>query len=524
MKLKEKGNIEIFDAIVTGEIASLENNEPLAMMLDKINSDGIQTFLQDDQVSNFAKGLINSFREEGLLSGDMVTTSSMEIIETKKSWKRLNGQFRITVAFKDRLFYLVDCVPNYEGDTSGFSVKTIPIEYVGEYSNNFGKCIKKIKFDPNWYISKPITVEMASCYDYIKNKNVYELTYNDKKYSFDENEYTFKLYDSYNAKERLESAINLYSGLSVSGVNVSINEYDTSNPLIKGVIASVFEKGFFNHTADNYEIEEIRLNVSSEKLSKQLLLEYLLLQAESKYLGYSQITSIIAEFYSLFNQCAVVADSTRQLYSQLIDLARERSSVAYLRLLAYRDLLPDEISKTFELSTKDFSNSKKSMDEIVNKIIGSSGDIKAVKMATQYACKNIGISRNALLFAKSLKHFYNVPLTFITCADNDANENALMFYRRLKHDQSILFREVDKNEISRKIHDRYILVEKNDGCKDWYKMSGELDAIRYENDFINGEPNGKITESTVAYVKELTVYKVSEDGIIKDVKSLMENK
>jgi len=58
MKLKEKGNIQIFDAIVTGEITSLENNEPLAMMLDKIYSDGMQYFLQDEQLSNFAKGFL----------------------------------------------------------------------------------------------------------------------------------------------------------------------------------------------------------------------------------------------------------------------------------------------------------------------------------------------------------------------------------------------------------------------------------------------------------------------------------
>ena len=184
MKLKEKGNIQIFDAIVTGEITSLENNEPLAMMLDKIYSDGMQYFLQDEQLSNFAKGLANSFREEGLLSGDTVTSAGLEIIETKKSWKKLQGQFKITVAFKDKFFYLVELNPNFDGDTSGYTIKNIPIEFIGDYSNNFGRNVKSIKFDANWYISSPNTVEMDSCYDYIKNRNVYELIYNDKKYSF----------------------------------------------------------------------------------------------------------------------------------------------------------------------------------------------------------------------------------------------------------------------------------------------------------------------------------------------------
>ena len=523
MKLKEKGNIQIFDAIVTGEITSLENNEPLAMMLDKIHSDGIQCFLKDEQLSNFAKGLVNSFREEGLLSGDTVTSAGLEIIETKKSWKKLQGQFKITVAFQDKFFYLVELNPNFDGDTSGYTIKKMPIEFIGNYSNNFGRCVKNIKFDTNWYISSPSTVEMDSCYDYVKNKNIYELIYNDKKYSFDENEHTFKLYDSYNAKDRLVSAIQLYGGLSVAGVNVSINEFDITNLLMKGVIDSVLKKGYFDYKTDKYEIDEIRLNVSNEKLSKQLLLEYLLSKAETTYLGYGQITSLISEFYPLFNECVFVSDSTSQIYGQLIDLAKNRKSIAYLRLLAYRDLLPDEISRDFELSTRDFSNSKMSMNEIVNGIIGSSSNIKAVKMATQYACKNIGISRNALLFAKSLKRIYNVQLTFITCKDEDASENALTFFRRLKHDQSVLFKEVGKNEIARKIHDRYILIEKDDGSNDWYKMSGELDAIRYVNDFINGEPNEKISEDTPAYIKEMTVSKLDESGIIPEVKSLMEN-
>jgi hypothetical protein len=48
-------------------------------------------------------------------------------------------------------------------------------------------------------------------------------------------------------------------------------------------------------------------------------------------------------------------------------------------------------------------------------------------------------------------------------------------------------------------------------------MSGELDAVRYE-------ANDKVTKDTIAYIKEMTVYKVSDYGIIEDVKSLMENK
>ena len=517
MKLKTKGEVQVIEAIVTGELWSLKQNIPLAKMLDKIDKDGVLAFYQDESVKKFANGLINSFRQEGLMNGDSLTQEGKTVVETEKAWKILKGQFKILVAFKDRYQYIVDCYPCAEVDVTGFKNQTLPIKFVGEYKNNFNVDIKKVVFDPTWYVSEPKTIEMDSCYDYLNDKNVYEIIYNDKKYVFDENEYTFKLFDSHNAVDLLVSAISIYKDLKVERSMVKLYNYDNNNPLLFPVITEIFEKGSFDVRVNEYAIEDIKISIENETVSKTLLLEYLLRKAEEKYLGYEEIRNLITSFYSLFGKRVSVSDSTERLYTQLLELSKLRKSTAYLRLLAYKDLMPDELSRNFEIDTRDFSNQRMSMDGIVREMFSDIKEIKSVKMATQYACKNISISRNARLFAESLKNMYNVPLTFITCNDESANETAKEFFNRLKHDRNIKFILVGKEEISKKIHDRYIVVEKDGDEKIWFKMSGELDAVRYD-------ANDKVTKDTMAYIKEMTVYKVSDDGIIDDVKSLMENK
>ena len=54
-------------------------------------------------------------------------------------------------------------------------------------------------------------------------------------------------------------------------------------------------------------------------------------------------------------------------------------------------------------------------------------------------------------------------------------------------------------------------------------MTGELDAFRYANDFIDGQtPNGGIDENTEASVKEMTIVSVKSEGIIPLVRDVME--
>ena len=89
MKLKTKGEVQVIEAIVTGELWSLKQNIPLAKMLDKIDKDGVLAFYQDESVKKFANGLINSFRQEGLMNGDSLTQEGKTVVETEKAWKIL---------------------------------------------------------------------------------------------------------------------------------------------------------------------------------------------------------------------------------------------------------------------------------------------------------------------------------------------------------------------------------------------------------------------------------------------------
>jgi hypothetical protein len=88
--------------------------------------------------------------------------------------------------------------------------------------------------------------------------------------------------------------------------------------------------------------------------------------------------------------------------------------------------------------------------------------------------------------------------------------------------ETVILTEKDKREIE-KIHDRYFCIKRSDGSIEWLKMSGELDAIRYEGDFTDGKhPRYGIDENTVGQVKEMTVVRVDQEGIPMSVRELME--
>ena len=94
MKLKTKGEVQVIEAIVTGELWSLKQNIPLAKMLDKIDKDGVLAFYQDGSVKKFANGLINSFRQEGLMNGDSLRKRVKLLLKLKKRGKFLKDNLR----------------------------------------------------------------------------------------------------------------------------------------------------------------------------------------------------------------------------------------------------------------------------------------------------------------------------------------------------------------------------------------------------------------------------------------------
>jgi hypothetical protein len=165
-----------------------------------------------------------------------------------------------------------------------------------------------------------------------------------------------------------------------------------------------------------------------------------------------------------------------------------------------------------------------SVNGLVEEMLGDRSDIVSITALTKYAYRNASISRAFCNFANALKRRYNVPLHLITARDFSAEQAivAKEYFDALTASENIILTEKEKREIE-KIHDRYFCIKRSDGSVEWLKMSGELDAIRYQNDFVDGKhPRVGINEDSVGRVKEMTVVRVDQEGIPMSVRELME--
>ncbi|MDE7330520.1 MAG: hypothetical protein K2N30_05505 [Clostridia bacterium] len=527
MRLVRKVNARYVEVICTGSIVSLEENKPLASMLATIQENGIDCFFADEKLKKFAVGLLHSFENDGLINSRVLTPLGKDVIKNKKAWKELKGIFKLCVVVSDKYSYIVDFVPQYGDEISGYQLqKNASLKFMGDYENNRGMHIKDVKLNPNCYIGNNRVVEIECVYDYKTDRNAYVVDIDGKRVEFPENPNTFKLVDSYDAKDLLRAALVNYGNFSVNDTQVTIIGHE-NNKLFDNAINDTFDKGSFNAIAGDmsYDITDIRTIIKDEEIAKGLLMKFLINKAKEKYCGYSEVASLIATFYGLFERCPDILVNTQTIYANLIEKAAASNKTAYLRLRAYEDLMPDTIQGNYEvMRPKDFSNSKMSIAELVKQIVGRD-TAKSVTLLTKYAYKNAAISRAINLFANALRRQYNIPLRLITAKNTERiqAEAAKEFYEELKTNPNIIFSEKAIKDIE-KIHDRYYRVERESGDVVWIKMTGELDAFRYNNDFVDGKtPNGDIDENTTASVKEMTIIGVGEDGIIPAVIKAMEN-
>lgn len=527
MKLVRKVKVNYLEAICSGCITSLEENKPLASMLANIEEQGIKEYLSDEKLKGFAVGLLYSFENDGLIKSKKLTSLGEEVIRSKKAWKELRGVFKFHIVHSGSNAYIVDIIPQYGDEISGFTQRKYAVpNFIGEYENNRDMRIKDIKLNPTCYIRDNGEIDIECVYDYKTDRNSYMLEIDGKKIELPENAETFKLLDSYDAKTLLSSALANYENFSINDKRVLIDGSD-GGKFFENAIYEIFKKGSFNAIAPDgsYRIDEIKASVKSTRIAKELLIKYLLQHAQMKYCGYSEIASLISEFYGLFESCPNIAYSTQTIYADLIEkAANSDSKTAYLRLRAYEDLTPDAIQKNYEIMLpKDFSNSEMSIEDLVEQMIGK--DVKSVTMLTKYAYKNVGISRAISLYANVLKRKYNVCLKLITTRENAEyaqSQVAKEYYSELRNNSNIILIEKPLKAIE-KIHDRYYKIERETGDVDWIKMTGELDALRYPNDFADGmTPNKNIDEHTKGRVKEMTILGVDRKGINPDVARAME--
>ena len=526
MKLIKKQQVSYYECICTGTVSTLEENSPLAGMLSQLKSEGVDSLEKDEVLKKFAKGLISSFERDGYINGGYLTAIGEDIVRTKRCWKTLRGQFKLCIVKADNQQYIVAFTPYYKDDRTGFSLqKNLSLRFFGEFENDMGMMIKDLNIDPNVYVGNGKIVDMECVYDYDTGLNSYAVVLDYKKVAFPENAHMFKLVDNSDSLAILQQGLSKFNCFSQQRGRVKIAEYGFDSN-VSEVLKQIFERGEFSITVDeNTHIESICANVDDSQTAYELLLTYLERYAEKQYLSVDEIGTRISEFYGRFADCADIGDNSTGVFERLLTRTSISNKTAYLRLLAYQNVGPQSQQKAYQSKVRDFSNSTMSLIEIVTEMLGERSDIESVTALTKYAYKNASISRAFCNFASALKRRYNIPLRLITARDTLAEqaEVAKEYFDGLTMNQNITLTEKQKWELER-IHDRYFRIKRKGGTVEWLKMSGELDAIRYANDFKDGKhPAEGIDENTVGRVKEMTIVRVSEEGIPSNVRMLMED-
>lgn len=539
MKLKvnlKDANISQFNA--TGELEKKLEDDPLKEMLKKIKNGGMNTFLNDNDLKNHAKRLQSSFKKEGLIdSSDLLTQIGEDVVKTGKAWKSLSGLFKITICeYKGRI-YVLDVEIDKESKND-FSEKIQGKKILDNYSFKTNKCeVKNIKLDPNVidtsYKGNNVSVE----FDYETKQCKINAELNSQKYTFETEESSkIKFIDYNNALSILKESCIKYNCFSVnnteiSGITIEINEPQKINEIEKEII-SFYESGKIklelNKDDNDYLIEDIalRINANDMNTGENLLYKYLLKESDNNYIGYSEVGAMVTQFQNLFESIPPITESTKNIYNNLMKEAKdyqEKYNSAYLHLKAYIDLSPESVIKPYIEKTIDFSNKKASFQKIVNEIFQEERDIKSISTLTKYASSNNRISRALIVLAETIKFKYGISLTVITTGQTKNNQSSCEYYNKMKNDKSIKLIERDFSEIE-KIHDRYFKINRKNNEVEWWKLSGELDALRFDNDFIQKQPRGDIKPDTEGFAGEMTFVRVSESGIPETLNKIMEDK
>lgn len=504
--------------IVQGKVEVYQKDPALSSVLKRIADGGSVAALGDLGV--FAAGLSNSFESDKLTMGDKITDKGQAIADSGYNWKGLSGRFILEVLNLENKLYLLDCI-NYNGqDNSAFMDTSEALNLPDEYSIGFSKGYRALSLNPHKQVVQTVKLVFVKVsYSFNEDKEYYSIQDSGDEFVSSEN-FWHTTFD--NACKALKFILENY-GLSVQGKEVYLTNVNKSNQLLRETIGILFDKrGMISAEKDGVKVKDVQLIVEEPTVADELLFEYLSRAASKQYLGYSEIAALISEFYGFFRHCSFITKNTNGVYSEMLERTSRENKKAYLRLQAYRDIVPDIATSAFVVNVKDLTNTQSSIMNVAQNLVGQAWDISSVTMITKYAFKNASISRAVTLLGNALKYKYNVGLTVITCKDNSYQaEVARDFYEQLKSSDNITFIERQKNDIEQ-IHDRYYRIVHNDGKVDWVVMTGELDALKYDKDFSNSrDARTDIVHTTNGYIKEMRIIRVSDDGIPSSVKAEM---
>lgn len=549
-----KGKIrspEVFTYYVTGSLEERCKNTALQAMLKKIKDGGKNAFLNNEQLKSFTKGMLYSFKSEGLLNkDDTLTSCGEEIIESGKSWKTLKGAFFSTVFHHSDDDFLLKCVPVSRENTGKKSDEELfsnisKLHFTEGLFKTDKTEFRKIDFDKNAAKqTDPLNPSVTFEFDFETRESLITVQVNSGKenYKITTNDssvfYIVKSDIAYQWLEKLKST-DVFDIDKNETRGVFIKFADKAGfSSVSNYCEQFFGTGSFSISVEDesyhYEITDIGLAVKDEDTRDILLMEYLLQKAESEYLGYNEVGKLMNDFQDLFFEIPAIEKSSNEIYKHLQEEARNRVSknaAPYLHLMAYADLSPDKTLLPYICDNQvyDLSGQDTCIDDIVRKLFGDERDKKSVTTMSKYTAENPWNARNMMLFAESLHNKYGITLNLIThfeTSEKNAKfktENEL-WQDKLRRCPFITIRD-EKKIALQEIHDRYFKVVRsteNGEQSEWWVLTGELDKLDF-GDRRNGKSiREDIKTDTQGKVTEMRFMKIKEEGVPHILKGMMQ--
>lgn len=544
---------------VTGTLEQKMVNKPLQQMLKKIQDGGMNEFLNDKELGQFARGLQENFQKEGYLNkDDTLTPSGKDVVTSGKAWRGLQGAFSFTVLEYQGKAYLLNAVLVKEYNRDINPHDRCPYKFNEVYSAVEGNEFRNVQLDQNWaeYKQDVQSPSVEFVYEYDTDQCEVGVRWKDEKkdckvVSFtttDTSDFVIiKKKDALELLEEREKNEGVFEFSYQDNKSIEFVAQDSSELDEKNWIKDFFEKGCFdfdNILLDRDEgiakIKDVRLYIDQEDTKSRdvLLKEFLLDKARTSYLGYEEVGRLVNEFQELFTSpyenspsCPPIMEDTKTIYERLVERAKDISSkdtVPYLHLQAYIDLSPAATKKPYMESTaaKNLTNKKISFEKLVQDVFGCERTIKSVCLLSKYTSSNGRNARAMTLFAASIAKCFGAKTRLVTTksemrpsTNQEYRHSDQKWYKKMK--ECVHLKVVEKKlEEIKDIHDRYFMISRTDGSVEWWTLTGELDSLRFDNDTSRIREN--ITITTEGRVKEMTFAKIKKGGVPELARKLME--
>lgn len=545
---------------VTGTLEQKMENKPLQQMLKKIQDGGMNAFLNDKELGQFARGLQENFQKEGYLNKDDTLTSSGEdVVTSGKAWRGLQGAFSFTVLEYQGKAYLLDAVLMEKDNMDIMPHYRCPYEFNEVYSAVDEKKFRNVQLDQNWaeYKQEVQSPSVEFVYEYDTDQCEVRACWKDSrkdcKISFTTTDTSdFVIIKKSDAQELLkerEESEGVFEFSYLDNKSIEFVVQDSSELDEKNWIKDFFKKGCFDFDdilLDRNEgiatIKDICLYIEQEDTNSMLVLlqEFLLDKARTSYLGYEEVGRLVNEFQELFTSpngkyppCPPIMEDIQSIYNMLVERAKAISSkdpVPYLHLQAYIDLSPEDTKKPYMESTAtvNLTNKELSFEKLVQEVFGCERTIKSVCLVSKYTSSNGRNARAITLFAESIAQCFGASTRLVTTKSEMRPSNNQEYrgsdqkwYKKMK--ECVHLKVVEKKlEEIKNIHDRYFMISRTDDSVEWWTLTGELDSLRFNND--TPRIREDITITTEGRVKEMTFAKIKEGGVPELARKLMEEK